>query len=346
MAQSSPSVSQKEAEMKILKNQLQDLKQQHKQKRISTLIDDPWRLPSTPFVGVSFNPQPLPRSYTYAKSPSLNIWATEKRKLKNATRKNPTSSQESHSAGDIEASSKAPDVPLPRSYTYAKSPSLNIWATEKRKLKNATRKNPTSSQESHSAGDIEASSKAPDVLPIEKVNPVSSFLNSVTQANKTPKPDVGETTEQFDPDEYMANQNYQNHQNQEDPTEFPKSDIKQYFTFDDIPPSKWRERSIEMLTWCTVKMQYYSIDTVIKRFVTRLQGRLRDWYQSLGEYRQLQLQQSNSPEEFIGIIYSEFIGSPFEHTICARDEFLKMKCCSFQKKEVEKTLTSTNILQA
>lgn len=293
--------------MKILKNQLQDLEQQHKQKKISTLIDDPWRLPSTLFVGVSFDPKPLPRSYTH------------------------------------------------------NSPSLNIWASEQRKLKHATSINPTSSQESQSTGDMEVSSKAPDVLPIEKVNPVSSFLNSLTQTNKTPSTqfiapvvqmdneevdtveafehlfmaegDVGETTEQFDPDEYMASQN---NQNQEDPIEFPKSDIKQYFTFDDIPPSKWRERSIEMLTWFTTEMQYYSIDTVIKRFVTRLQGRLRDWYQSLGEYRQLQLQQANSPEEFIGIIYSEFIGSPFEHTIRAREEFLKMKCCSFQKKDLEK----------
>ncbi|GJR48872.1 hypothetical protein Tco_1316975 [Tanacetum coccineum] len=70
--QPSSSISQKEAEMKNLKNQLQDLERQHKQKRITSLIDDPWRLPSTPFVGVSFDPQPLPRSYTHTTSPSLN----------------------------------------------------------------------------------------------------------------------------------------------------------------------------------------------------------------------------------------------------------------------------------
>ncbi|GJW68064.1 putative zinc finger, CCHC-type containing protein [Tanacetum coccineum] len=68
----------------------------------------------------------------------------------------------------------------------------------------------------------------------------------------------------------------------------------------------------------------------------RLQGRLRDWYHSLGEYRQLQIQQSISPEAFMSIIYSEFIGSPWEHTAHAREEFLKMKCCSFQKKDLEK----------
>ncbi|GJZ17715.1 hypothetical protein Tco_0553838 [Tanacetum coccineum] len=121
-----------------------------------------------------------------------------------------------------------------------------------------------------------------------------------------------------------------------DQLEFPKSDIKQYFTFDDVPPSKWRKRSIEMLTWCTTELQYYTIDIVIKRFLTRLQGRRGVWYHSLGKYRQLQIQQSISPEAFMSIIYSEFIGSPWEHTTHAREEFLKMKCCSFQKKDLEK----------
>ncbi|GJZ18950.1 putative zinc finger, CCHC-type containing protein [Tanacetum coccineum] len=147
------------------------------------------------------------------------------------------------------------------------------------------------------------------------------------------EPENAESTVQFDAEDY---EEHQENLNQETPTEFPKSDIKQYFTFDDVPPSKWRERSIEMLTWCTAELQYYTIDVVIKRFLTRLQGRLRDWYHSLGEYRQLQIQQSISPEAFMSIIYSEFIGSPWEHTTHAREEFLKMKCCSFQKKDLEK----------
>ncbi|GJS73986.1 putative zinc finger, CCHC-type containing protein [Tanacetum coccineum] len=194
--QPSSSISQKEAEMKNLKNQLQDLERQHKQKRITSLIDDPWRLPSTPFVGVSFDPQPLPQSYTHTTSPSLNIWASEQRRLKPSTKKEPTFSQESQSIADVVASTKTPDV-----------------------------------------------------LPIQK---------------------------------------------------------------------------------------YYTIDVVIKRFLNRLQGRLRDWYHSLGEYRQLHIQQLISPEAFMSIIYLEFIGSPWEHTAYAREEFLKMKCCSFQKKDLEK----------
>ncbi|KAI3742415.1 hypothetical protein L1987_60096 [Smallanthus sonchifolius] len=41
---------------------------------------------------------------------------------------------------------------------------------------------------------------------------------------------------------------------------FTNIDSKQQFTFDDIPPSKWRERSVEMLSWCFAEFQYYNID--------------------------------------------------------------------------------------
>ncbi|GKA55894.1 hypothetical protein Tco_0754966, partial [Tanacetum coccineum] len=106
--------------------------------------------------------------------------------------------------------------PLPRSYTHTISPSLNIWESEQRRLKPSTRKEPTFSQESQSIADVVALTKTPYVLPIQKI------------------------------------------------------------------------------------------------------------------------QQSISPEAFMSIIYSEFIGSPWEHTAHAREEFLKMKCCSFQKKDLEK----------
>ncbi|GKB43905.1 hypothetical protein Tco_0888847 [Tanacetum coccineum] len=277
--QPSSSISQKEAEMKNLKNQLQDLEQQHKQKRTTSLIDDPWRLPSTAFVCVSFDPQPLPRSYTHTTSPSLNIWASEQRRLKPSTIKEPTFSQESQSIADVVASTKTPDVlPIQKDY--------------------------------------------------EEFDNVKSFEHLFMA-----EPENAESTVQFDAEEY---EEHQENPNQETPIEFPKSDIKQYFTFDDVPPSKWRERSIEMLTWCTAELQYYTIDVVIKRFLTRLQGCLRDWYHSLGEYRQLQIQQSISLEAFMSIIYLELIGSPWEHAAHAREEFLKMKCCSFQKKDLEK----------
>nr|GEW97190.1 putative reverse transcriptase domain, viral movement protein [Tanacetum cinerariifolium] len=66
------------------------------------------------------------------------------------------------------------------------------------------------------------------------------------------EPENAESTVQFNAEEY---EEHQENPNQETPTKFPKSDIKQYFTFDDVPPSKWRERSIEMLTWYDVNLK-------------------------------------------------------------------------------------------
>nr|GEU41981.1 zinc finger, CCHC-type, viral movement protein [Tanacetum cinerariifolium] len=198
--------------MKNLKNQLQDLERQHKQKRVTSRTDDPWRLPSTPFVGVSFDPQPLPQSYT------------------NTT-----------------------------------SPSLNIWASKQRRLKPPARKESTSLQKSQSIADVVTSTKTPDVLPIQKVNPVSMFLNSPTQTEK-PK------TYQF-----IA------------PVIKPQID---YEEFDNA-------ESIEHLFMAKPE------NAESTRFLTRLQGRLRDWYHSLGEYRQLHIQQSISHEAFMKSLGNE-----------------------------------------
>ncbi|GJW92994.1 hypothetical protein Tco_0172666 [Tanacetum coccineum] len=185
--------------MKNLKNQLQDLERQHKQKRITSLIDDPWRLPSTPFVGVSFDPQPLPRSYTHTTSPSLNIWASKQRRIKPSTKKEPTSSQELQSITDIVTSTKSPDVlPIQKDLTLPK----HAWHASWR----------------------------------------------------------GHGSTKMGKGAFAWNLGHQENPNQETPTEFPKSDIKQHSTFDDVPPLKWRKRSIEMLTWCTAEFQYYAID--------------------------------------------------------------------------------------
>ncbi|GJR02302.1 hypothetical protein Tco_0525286 [Tanacetum coccineum] len=108
----------------------------------------------------------------------------------------------------------------------------------------------------------------------EEFNNVESFEHLFMA-----EPENAESTVQFDAEEY---EEHQENPNQETPTEFPKSDIKQYFTFDDVPLSKWRERSSK------------------------------------------------------DVSETEFISSPWEHTTYAREEFLKMKCCSFQKKDLEK----------
>uniref|UniRef100_A0A251U066 Uncharacterized protein n=1 Tax=Helianthus annuus TaxID=4232 RepID=A0A251U066_HELAN len=98
-------LQQKEAEMKFLKAQLADLERQHKQQRVSTYADDPWRLPTTPFVRTSFDPQPLPASSFLHNSPSLNLWAKEQAKIK-ARKASSTRSTSSESTSKAASSGK------------------------------------------------------------------------------------------------------------------------------------------------------------------------------------------------------------------------------------------------
>ena len=63
--------------------------------------------------------------------------------------------------------------------------------------------------------------------------------------------------------------------------------------FDDIPTVKWREKLSEMSAWVDLQMirSGATIESVLKEFVTRFTGSLRDWFDSLVPYRQLQFVQ-------------------------------------------------------
>ena len=58
-----------------------------------------------------------------------------------------------------------------------------------------------------------------------------------------------------------------------------------WFTFDDIPSSKCRERLQEMSAWIDLKMIQADATTesVLREFTTRFTGSLRDWFDSLGQ---------------------------------------------------------------
>ena len=75
---------------------------------------------------------------------------------------------------------------------------------------------------------------------------------------------------------------------------------------------------------------------IIAKFVARITGRLREWWINLGEYRQRQAAQSNTLEDFFTIVHNEFLGSAAHYTEVAREEFLLMKCCLFERKDLEK----------
>ncbi|KAL8246191.1 hypothetical protein R6Q59_007407 [Mikania micrantha] len=125
-------------------------------------------------------------------------------------------------------------------------------------------------QSSFEDSSLVASSKAPEVLPIEE--------------SKNSLPDEQDFSEDFEhlfmtePEptvEYTFDYDYDAVEAASVATprgkmKFLRSYAKQKSTFDDIPPSKWRDfKSIEMLTWCLAEPQFYDIDMVIKRFLTR-----------------------------------------------------------------------------
>lgn len=114
------------------------------------------------------------------------------------------------------------------------------------------------------------------------------------------------------------------------------NETRQVLTFDDLPLSKWRDKMVSFIAWMKKNCQLYDIPTVIICFILRMEGRLKDWYDSLWEYRQRQLRQSETIDRFLSYIYLEFIGSPDRHIEHARKEYLLMKYCSFAPKDLEK----------
>ena len=93
-----------------------------------------------------------------------------------------------------------------------------------------------------------------------------------------------------------------------------------------------------MYSWCIAKLQApnATVPQIIAKFVARITGRLREWWINLGEYRQRQAAQCNMLEDFFTIVHNEFLGSVTHYTKVAREEFLLTKCCSFERKDLEK----------
>ena len=78
-----------------------------------------------------------------------------------------------------------------------------------------------------------------------------------------------------------------------------------------------------------------TVAQVIAKFIARLTRRLREWWISLGEFRQRHAAQSQTLEDFFTIIHNEFLGAPTNHTEVTREEFLAMKCYSFERRDLE-----------
>ena len=118
----------------------------------------------------------------------------------------------------------------------------------------------------------------------------------------------------------------------------PTTDSKHLFTLDNAPPSRWHDEIFSMYSWCIAKLQALNatMPQIIAKFVARITRRLREWWINLGEYRKRQAAQCNTLEDFFTIVHNEFLGSVTHYTEVAREEFLLMKCCSFERKDLEK----------
>ena len=118
----------------------------------------------------------------------------------------------------------------------------------------------------------------------------------------------------------------------------PTKDSKHLFTIDNAPSSRWHDEIFNMYSWCIAELQApnATVAQIIAKFVVRVIGRLREWWINLGEYKQRQAAQCNTLEDFFTIIHNEFLGSPTHFTKVSWEEFLLMKCCSFERKDLEK----------
>ncbi|KAH9668421.1 hypothetical protein KPL70_021414 [Citrus sinensis] len=105
-----------------------------------------------------------------------------------------------------------------------------------------------------------------------------------------------------------------------------------WFTFDDIPRHKWAARLQEFAAWIDLQGTKPNAQpqAVLREFMARFTGSLRDWLESLGEYRQLQFMES-SVGTALNLIHEQFIGEKTASTEADRKEYHQMKCCSLKR---------------
>lgn len=81
-----------------------------------------------------------------------------------------------------------------------------------------------------------------------------------------------------------------------------------WFTFDDIHVTKRRERLQSFAAWIDLQLtKETNLKSVLREFTSRFSGTLREWFQSLGEYRQ-QMTFNWTSEQFLGTLHQDFIG--------------------------------------
>ncbi|KAH9670651.1 hypothetical protein KPL70_017057 [Citrus sinensis] len=75
--------------------------------------------------------------------------------------------------------------------------------------------------------------------------------------------------------------------------------------------------------------------SVLREFATRFTGALRDWFDSLGRYRQLQFVDLPEVSSAFTVLHDQFLGDPSAVFEAVRRDYLNMKCCSLNVKDLD-----------
>ena len=75
--------------------------------------------------------------------------------------------------------------------------------------------------------------------------------------------------------------------------------------------------------------------SVLRELATRFTGSLKDWFDTLGEYGQLQFVQLPNVSTALTVIHEQFIGESAAVFEAARRDYLNMKCCSLNSKDLD-----------
>ena len=75
--------------------------------------------------------------------------------------------------------------------------------------------------------------------------------------------------------------------------------------------------------------------SVLKELATRFMGSLRDCFDTLGEYRQLKFVQLPNVSTALTVIHEQFIGESAAVFEVGRRDYLNMKCCSLNSKDLD-----------
>ncbi|KAK2656992.1 hypothetical protein Ddye_010044 [Dipteronia dyeriana] len=294
-----PEFDSKEKEIRFLKDQLDQIKRDH--------------FTSTPY---------LPRPHPY--SPSL-IFPTQSPPPPSRP---PDHSQFFKSTGDLFR--KYPILPTEQPSTSTsdnptetepiESSSVSSWETYH------TNETPTSDSPNYSD---------PDALPD------LSQIYLATRPDPQPSAQTVDTSESsvetFDEPPPMVDEPPDQRNRAHTHAPPPKPTNGPWFNFDDVAPRQWRKRMSEMSAWLELQIAKGGDNTesILREFVSRLTGSLRDWYQALGEYRQLQLVRCGSVSIATGIVFREFLGDASQFYKQTRQEFFEMTVCSLNKEDID-----------